>query len=338
MVIAAPAPVEDIVVASPTTANVPQTPLTDADYVEAVDASVDVEAATTTDEAPARGFIHSKKRALLLVTAALLVVGAVIGTLIATMHPSSSQAKAIAVGNGNGELSVCYDAYQSWTPGMIAQNFRKIKERFNAVRTFQTRGINNHIVEAANAGLSIYAGVWIQGSQGEIDQDMQAVVDGARAHPDVVKAVFVGNEELLTGKWDQDFVIGHVRRMKQMLRDAGLGYIKVGAVQTDGSWFGGWDLAQECDIMGVNIHPYFGGSPDKPMDDLVARWDGVYSWYGDKLVLTEIGWPTEGTPLNGHVPSMETAKQLYADVAAWAAAGNGGEAPAYFMYNDNPTK
>ncbi|KAF0691246.1 Aste57867_17485 [Aphanomyces stellatus] len=167
---------------------------------------------------------------------------------------------------------------------------------------------------------------------------MQAVVDGARAHPDVVKAVFVGNEELLTGKWDQDFVIGHVRRMKQMLRDAGLGYIKVGAVQTDGSWFGGWDLAQECDIMGVNIHPYFGGSPDKPMDDLVARWDGVYSWYGDKLVLTEIGWPTEGTPLNGHVPSMETAKQLYADVAAWAAAGNGGEAPAYFMYNDNPTK
>ncbi|KAF0691247.1 hypothetical protein As57867_017426, partial [Aphanomyces stellatus] len=318
-----------------------QTPVTDIHYVESTAIQVFDEAAppATTTDSLTQGFFHSKKRALLAITAALLVVGAVIGTLVATTtHPGANQGKSISVGDGNGEMSVCYDAYQSWTPGMIAQNFNKIKERFNTVRTFQTRGSSNHIIEAANAGLSIYAGVWIQGSQGDIDQDMQAVVDGARAHPDVVKAVFVGNEELLTGKWDQDFVIGHVRRMKQMLRDAGLGYIKVGAVQTDGSWFGGWDLAQECDIMGVNIHPYFGGSPDKPMDDLVARWDGVYSWYGDKLVLTEIGWPTEGTPLNGHVPSMETAKQLYADVAAWAAAGNGGEAPAYFMYNDNPTK
>ncbi|KAF0714399.1 hypothetical protein As57867_003879, partial [Aphanomyces stellatus] len=126
--------------------------------------------------------------------------------------------------------------------------------------------------------------------------------------------------------------------MKQMLRDVGVGHVKVGAVQTDGSWFGGWKLAQECDIMGVNIHPFFGGSPSDPFGALVDRWNSVHSWYGDKLVLAEIGWPTDGGTSDGHVPSMDMALKLFNQVNAAVKRGMFGDLPAYFMFHDNPNK
>ncbi|KAF0687499.1 Aste57867_20771 [Aphanomyces stellatus] len=280
----------------------------------------------------------SRKRALMAVAAALLVVGAVVGALVSTGH-TTANATNLAVGSGSGGASVCYDSWDSWGPGNMEAHFRRIKERFSGVRTYQTQGARNHIEVAADVGLSIYAGVWIK--SGDVDGDMRAAVDGAKRFPDTVKAIFVGNEEIHDGK-DQWFVIGRVNQMKQMLHDAGVWNVKVGSVQTDGDWLNKADeLAKVCDVIGVNIHPFFGASDNSkwnPILDLQDRWNAMTNRFGDNVILTETGWPTNGAEQNGHQPSWDTAKRYVGEVGDWISNGHGGDAPAYFMFSDNPHK
>ncbi|RHY94474.1 hypothetical protein DYB35_001961 [Aphanomyces astaci] len=304
----------------------------DVDYSMTTDNVEIADTATTTTSS------SSKRKILLAVTAAaaLVVVGVVVALVSSFQAPTTT---SISVGAA-GDVSVCYDSYNSYTAGNIEYHFKRIKERFSGVRTYQTQGLRNHIDVAAETGLVIYAGVWLKNDQWF--KDMQAALDGARRHPNSVKAILVGNEELLGGEYNQWFVLEKVRHMRKMLNDAGLWYIKVGSVQTDGDWLNsGSELAKECDVMGVNIHPFFGASDNSklnPVEDLNVRWIQMVNRFGGKVVLTETGWPTSGGTVNGHVPSMHMAKKYMLDVNAWAKRGNGGDTPAYFMFHDNNGK
>ncbi|RHY28647.1 hypothetical protein DYB32_005802 [Aphanomyces invadans] len=305
----------------------------DVDYSIAIDADDSAVQIMPLGSAP---LTRKRKLNLAISATALLVVGVIVALVT---YPNTFSTSSISVGAA-GDVSVCYDSYNSYAAGNIEYHFKRIKERFSGVRTYQTQGARNHIDVAAETGLVIYAGVWLKNDQWY--KDMVAAVDGARRHPNSVKAIMVGNEELLGGQYNQWFVLDKVRQMRKMLNDAGLWYIKVGSVQTDGDWLErAADLAKECDVIGVNIHPFFGASDNSrwnPIEDLSARWNQMANRYGSKVVLTETGWPTSGGAVNGHVPSMETAKRYMNDVNAWAKRGNGGDTPAYFMFHDNNGK
>ncbi|ETW10307.1 hypothetical protein H310_00647 [Aphanomyces invadans] len=235
-------------------------------------------------------------------------------------------------------LSVSYDSHEAWVPGKVESHFKRIKERFAGVRTFQTAGVENHIDVAAMVGLKVYAGVWIQGASTSVEADMQAAVDGARRHSSNVAAIFVGNEDLMDGRVTEQFVVARVRQMKGLLASAGL-KIPVGSVQTDGDWLDAPTLAAECDVVGVNIHPFFSGAADsgtEPVLDLGRRWTAMTRRYPTTtLVLTETGWPTSGRPFTHHVPSLALAEKYANEVDWWVRQGNGGHLPAYFMFHDN---
>jgi exo-beta-1,3-glucanase (GH17 family) len=59
-------------------------------------------------------------------------------------------------------------------------------------------------------------------------------------------------------------------------------------------------LAAACDVIGVNIYPFFtngGNNPADPMAALRAQWAQMQARFptqAHKLRLTEIGWPTQG--------------------------------------------
>ncbi|CAK4084190.1 unnamed protein product [Aphanomyces euteiches] len=297
-----------------------------------------VEYAQATEEAiaPVQPTNSKKRRTLLALAAALVVVGAVVGVLVATTKPSTpSSATETSVGSGI-EMSVCYDSYQD---SLIDQHFKTIRQRFTGVRTFQTRGTKNAIDAAAQAGLKIYAGVWIRTDEASITADMQAVVDGVKRNAWAVKGVLIGNEDIFN-KIDQNTVLSRVNQMKKLLKDAGYSSIPVGSVQTDGDWLSATTLAAGCDIIGVNIHPFFSSWPDStwnPIGDLDNRWKAIYAKYGSKAVVTETGWPSAGSQYNGHWPSMDTTKSFFSQFQTWAR-NNGGDMPTFFMFHDNTNK
>ncbi|KAF0717633.1 Aste57867_2182 [Aphanomyces stellatus] len=274
----------------------------------------------------------SSRKWLGLVASLFVVGGTALGLVL---FQSSTATTAALVGTGN-DFAVCYDSYDD---SHIDAHFKTIRQRFTGVRTYQTRGFRNAIDAAADAGLRIHAGVWIQTDDASVAADMQAVVDGVRRHPSTVQTVFVGNEELHNG-WNQGAVLTRVRQMKQKLAAAGFGWVPVGSVQVDGDWAGATALAAECDVVGANIHPFFSASAVStydPIQDLNARWATLVRQFGSKAVVTETGWPTDGSQFQSHWPSFDLAEKFARQVADWVH-GNGGTMPAYFMYHDNPTK
>ncbi|KAG9402953.1 hypothetical protein AC1031_006491 [Aphanomyces cochlioides] len=279
---------------------------------------------------------NTMRKPLAVLATALLAVGAIVGVLVANPpQPNLAPATVASVGSGV-DISVCYDSYQD---SQINQHFTTIRQRFSGVRTYQTRGSRNAIDAAADAGLKIYAGVWIRTDENSINADMQAVVDGVKRNPKIVKGVYVGNEELANGI-NQQTVINRVKQMKQMLSAAGYGSIPVGSVQVDGDWLKAPDLAAACDIIGANIHPFFSSganSTTNPLSDLDTRWKALYNKFGSKVVVTETGWPTSGGDYCGHKPSMSMTMSFYSQFQNWART-NGGDMPALFGFHDNPNK
>ncbi|OQS00450.1 glycoside hydrolase [Achlya hypogyna] len=231
---------------------------------------------------------------------------------------------------------VCYDTYNV---SFVDAHFATIKERFGAVRTFQTlaNGVNT-IDAAAKAGLKIAAGVWIRSNY---SADLQAAVDGARRHPEAVLGIFIGNEDLFHNVMSVANVSSAVTAAKTLLRQAGVGQIPVGSVQMDGDWARAPELAAACDIIGVNIYPFFGGAPvswTHPVLDLDARFSALQKRYGDKVLLTETGWPHAGGNNGPHISSRLNAIAYYQAYERWVAKGHGGASSFYFMFHDNPAK
>ncbi|OQR94955.1 glycoside hydrolase [Thraustotheca clavata] len=228
---------------------------------------------------------------------------------------------------GSTSMGICYDSYDS---ANMKTHFTTIKERFTAVRIFQTAmGSQNAIDVAAEVGLQVAAGVWIQGDRYETD--LKAVIDGCKRHPDTVQVVYIGNEELHNG-WSADKLIATINDAKKRIKDAGIN-VRVGTVQIDA-------IADACDVIGVNIHPFFSGSPASvltPIVDFKTRWDAVKAKFGDKIRMTESGWPTQGGNFGQHEANWQRAKDYYYAMLEWESSEQS-EIPYYFMFHDNPAK
>ncbi|KDO22342.1 hypothetical protein SPRG_12803 [Saprolegnia parasitica CBS 223.65] len=227
---------------------------------------------------------------------------------------------AAALGAPRG---VCYDAYNS---DSASTHFASIASRFDAVRTYQTWTHNSNLIDiAARNGLAMYPGIWLRGNG---------------RNPGTVKAVFVGNEDL-SNNWNAGAVLDKINQAKGAFRDAGLGYVRIGTVQTDGDWLHNAWLADHVDVVGVNIYPFFGSHPDSwnnPVKDLDARWTAMTNRFGNKVLLTETGWPDAGGNVGAHVANWQNAQNYFRSAQAWMDGNKGGELPTYFMYHDNRGK
>ncbi|OQR87879.1 glycoside hydrolase [Achlya hypogyna] len=295
-----------------------------------------VEAEDFTAQKTTKPRFWQRKRLAGLV-AALAVVGTVIGVVVGTtgLHDAGADAQAASMGASNLGMAVCYDTYQS---NQIDAHFTKLATRFSGVRSFQTWIPNDNVIDAAaRHNLLVYAGIWVRGP--DYNKDVQAAIDGAKRHPSNVKAVFVGNEDLSNG-WSVGQLLGAIRDVRGRFQAAGLGYIKIGTVQIDGDLLAHPEVAAACDVVGVNIHPFFGGAPvswTNPIMDVDARWNAIYAKFGNKAVITETGWPFAGGSFGQHIASYANAINYFNAFRNWANT-KGGDLPVYFMYHDNQFK
>ncbi|KAF0775295.1 hypothetical protein AaE_001004, partial [Aphanomyces astaci] len=152
-----------------------------------------------------------------------------------------------------GGSGICYDSFQAI--GNVDAHFTFLKGKFGAVR------------------LQVAAGVWLRGPIA-FEDDLKAAVDGVKRHPTNVMAVYVGNEDLDHG-WSAEQVVDKIRVVRAAFAAQGLGNVPIGTVQTDGQFLANPDLAAACDVVGVNIYPFFDSSAFSmlfPVDNLDKRY------------------------------------------------------------------
>ncbi|RHY03616.1 hypothetical protein DYB25_011636 [Aphanomyces astaci] len=217
--------------------------------------------------------------------------------------------------------------------------FRQLAPVFSSVRTFVAQAWNQNAADvAARSGLTVALGLWIQ--HGNYENEITNAIDGALRNPGTVDVIYVGNEELLVG-WTPSKLLPFILDAKRRVQAAGLVDVKVGTVQIDRDFYMYPEVVGACDVIGVNIHPFFNGAP-AALADPFQSFANHFSWladkYGrDKVRMTETGFPSAGGGNLGHVASYETATAFFQRFQTWTQVVQT-PTPYYFMLQDTPAK
>ena len=164
-------------------------------------------------------------------------------------------------------------------------------------------------------GIKTLVGAWI-GSDAEINErEIAGVIKVARAgHADIVA---VGNEVLLREDMGEDELLACIHRVKDALPGVPVGYV-------DAYYL--FELhpriTAACDVVLTNCYPFWEGCPREGalayMQNMVRRTRAAAP--GKRIVISETGWPDQGSAFHGSVPSTEGAMAYFVDTIRWAEA------------------
>jgi glucan 1,3-beta-glucosidase len=222
-----------------------------------------------------------------------------------------------------GMHGLCYSPYlEGQSPGsqvsasQIRERLQIIQPYTRWIRTFScTDGHEQTPRIAHEMGLKTLVGAWI-GTDAQINErEIAGVIEVARAgHADIVA---VGNEVLLREDMGEDELLACIQRVKDALPGVPVGYV-------DAYYL--FELhpriTAACDVVLTNCYPFWEGCPREGalayMQNMVRRTRAAAP--GKRIVISETGWPDQGSAFHGAVPSTEGAMAYFVDTIRWAEA------------------
>lgn len=237
-------------------------------------------------------------------------------------HPADDTLEAeFAAVLARGTHGLCFSPYvEGQAPGsavseaQIRARLQVLRPHTGWVRTFSCTDGHEHTPRIAHElGLKTLVGAWLGTDRGINDRELQGVIDIARAgHADIVA---VGNEVLLREDLDEAELLECIAQVRQALPGVPVGYV-------DAYYL--FELhprvTAACDVVLTNCYPFWEGCPREQavayMQDMLARTRAAAP--GKRIVVSETGWPDQGSPFHGALPSREGAMRYFVDTIRWA--------------------
>lgn len=201
--------------------------------------------------------------------------------------------------------------------GQIRERLQIMRPHARWIRSFScTDGHQQTPRIAHEMGLKTLVGAWL-GQDAEINEhELQGVIEVARAgYADIVA---VGNEVLLREDLSEDELLASIQRVKDAL--SGLPNVLVGYVDAYYLFEKHPRITAACDVVMTNCYPFWEGCPREQalpyMQSMLARTRAAAP--GKRVLISETGWPDQGSPFHGAQPSREGAMQYFVDCCRWA--------------------
>ncbi|HEY4133816.1 MAG TPA: glycosyltransferase [Alphaproteobacteria bacterium] len=169
-----------------------------------------------------------------------------------------------------------------------------------SVRTYTSLdGIEETARLARDYGLKVTAGAWL-GSKPEINEaEVASLINVAKANRNVDKLI-VGNESILRGEQTVPQVIDEIHKVRKAVRRP------ISTAEPWHVWQAHPELVKEVDFLAVQLLPYWEGIPvDQAVRYVLKRYyDLKIAYPGKKIVISEVGWPSEGKARQGAEASI----------------------------------
>jgi cellulose synthase/poly-beta-1,6-N-acetylglucosamine synthase-like glycosyltransferase/exo-beta-1,3-glucanase (GH17 family) len=219
--------------------------------------------------------------------------------------------------------SISYNRFAEPSPdglripeAQIRADLAMIAKYAKAVRTYaSTQGLERVPEIAAELGLKVTLGVWLDKDKARNEREIATALDLARHYHNVTRLV-VGNETFLRHEHTAADLANIVRRVK---RDSP---VPVATADHWKTFIDHPELVDAVDEVFAHILPYWEGMPKQTaLEGSLALYDELRAKYPDKkIVIGEFGWPSAGHNFEGAVPDPISQAVLLRNFVARANA------------------
>lgn len=223
----------------------------------------------------------------------------------------------------SGMQGLCFSLYEDGqrpgdiiTEEQVRRRMEIIQPYTKWVRSFSCTDGNEFIPKIAHEyGIKTLVGAWL-GDDPEINEReiaglIQLAKDG------YVDIAAVGNEVLYRNELSVDELLDFINQVKEAIPDN----MPVGYVDAYYEFSVHPRITEACDVILANCYPYWEGCPLEYSLGHMQQMFGqaTHAANGKKVIITETGWPSQGTGLKGAQPSAENAMKYFINAQVWSA-------------------
>ena len=141
-------------------------------------------------------------------------------------------------------------------PEQIAQDFAQLAKISKCVRTYSVQnGLDKAPELARKAGLKLLLGIWLGGNRVDNQNEIITASELAKAYPDVISGIVVGNEVLLRGEMTAADLAATIRQVKARVK------VPVTYADVWEYWLRNRAIYDAVDFVTIHILPYWEDLP-----------------------------------------------------------------------------
>src|SRR6201990_748941 len=180
----------------------------------------------------------------------------------------------------------------------IRADMKKLSTMTRAIRLYSsTGGVELVPPIAAEFGLKVTVGAWIDKNVDRNEREIDAAINLARRNSNVI-GIVVGNETVFRGEQKVDDLINLIKRVKKSVN------VPVTTGEIWNIWRDNPELASNVDFIAAHVLPYWENfRSDQAVDQAVDRYQLLRDQFpGKHIVIAEFGWPSQGYNLRNADP------------------------------------
>jgi glucan 1,3-beta-glucosidase len=207
------------------------------------------------------------------------------------------------------------------SPQRIDADLRALSQRFDCVRTYsQGQGLNAVPAIARRYGMKVLLGIWLDRDPLANAREVALGIATARAHPEVLRGVIVGNEVLLRGELSPEKLADYLHQVRAAVN------VPVSYADVWEFWLRYPQLAPAVDFLTIHVLPYWEDDPVPPAH-AVRHVAAVYTrvqraFPGKRVMIGETGWPSAGRPRRAASASVVNEARYLREFLAYASRAN----------------